>query len=159
MIKKPRTILEFDEVELYETSAIGIPSYAYAHKSFAKSLRNLFPRTGGSGLNLKELQNMSEEEEAKAKAEAEEKAKAEAEAAEAGDGEAGEEEAKAKEEAEAKAKAEAEAGEGAESEDNRGKNAKLDMTKTIADAIAEGMAKGIEMVQNQRGLADTKTSA
>ena len=139
VIKKPRTILEFDEVELFETSAVGIPSYARAHKSFVKSLKSLFSGDDGSGLNIKELQNMSEEEEAKAKAEAE----------------AAEAEAKAKADAEA-----ADAGDGTDSDTDVGKSANLDaMTKVMAKAVTMGIAEGMKAVQNERGLADTKTPA
>lgn len=148
-IKKPRTILEFDEVELFETSAVGIPSYARAHKSFVKSLKNLFSGDGGSGLNLKELQNMSEEEEAKAKAEAEAaeaeaKAKADAEVADADDGDS----------------EDGDAGDGAKSITNVGKGTNLDaMTKIMAKAVSTGIAEGMKAVQTEAGLTDTKTPA
>ena len=155
VIKKPRTILEFDEVELFETSAVGIPSYSYAHKSFAKSLKDLFHGEGGGELNLKELQNMNEEEIAAAKA-----AKA-AEEAEA--------EAKAKADAEAAAKADADGegdgdgdgdGDGEGDGDDAGKSVGLkDMTKIMAKAVSDGISNGMKAIETDRGLADTKTPA
>ena len=63
-INKKKKIREFGYVELFETSAVGLPAYADAHKthSLVKSLKDAFPDLVSDGLNFKENNPMVDED-------------------------------------------------------------------------------------------------